>query len=138
MDYIVVLPIEGSPYIHGKATDDEDFCKTMRELVGGPIEHTPRGYYTIHPMFSQSNERWNIARQLLNCKQVISYGHYRGMYECDPNYAVIITPEYRSEGCPIHSWGNEILIVPENVLKLLQVDIDNFKTKLEDEEEEEE
>lgn len=123
--YIVVVPVEGSPYIHSEVPKNEKAeLKLYREIVGGDIEYTPHGYYTVHPLFALENKKWNIVRQLLNCKQVKCYGNGTGMYDCSPNMGLVLTR--RSGGCP-HSWGNEVLIVPESVLKVLKVSVDDLK-----------
>ncbi len=127
MEYIVVVPVEGSPYIHSKVPKDNDArLKVMRDIVGGYIEQTPYGCYSVHPLFALENKKWDIVRQLLNCKQVKCYGNEDGMRECSPNMGLVLTPKFRSGACP-HSWGNEVLIVPEKVLKVLKVSVDDLK-----------
>ena len=125
--YFVVVPIEGSPYIHSEVPNDEnEEWKVMREIVGGYIEYTPHGYYTVHPLFARENKKWDIVRQLLNCKDVKCYGNENGMRECPPNMGLVITPKFSMGECP-HSWGNEVLIVPEKVLTALKVSVDDLK-----------
>jgi hypothetical protein len=148
--YYVVVPTYGAPYIAGEETGDDDADhKTLSELVGGQVERTPFGYYTIHPMFCEEGasahpRRWTIARQLLTTKQVRVYGNGNGMYECCPNVGMVITPKfYRGgpNGCP-HSWGDEVLAVPEKVMKVLGITPEELSEKghlpTEDEEEDEE
>jgi hypothetical protein len=135
--YIVVLPVEGRPYIHGEVPKDDDArLALLQELVGGYIEKAPHGYYTIHPMFCQ-NPKWDIARQLLNIKSVGCYGNEDGMRECGINMALVINPTHRMPGWPPHSWGNEVLIVPQKVLELLKVKVEDWAEEKEDEEDEE-
>jgi hypothetical protein len=126
-DYIVVVPVEGSPYIHGEVPKDDDArLKVMKEIVGGYIELAPHGCYTVHPLFALENKKWDIVRQLLNCKQVKCYGNGNGMYECSPNMGLMLTPKFKIGECP-HSWGNEVLIVPETVMTLLKISKDDLK-----------
>ena len=127
-NYIVVVPVEGSPYIHSKEPKDQDKrLKLMQEIVGGYIEPSPHGYYTVHPLFAKENKKWDIVRQLLNCKQVKVYGNEDGMHKCSPNVGLVIKPEHRFPGWAPHSWGNEVLVVPEKVLALLKVSVDDLK-----------
>ena len=126
--YLVVLPIEGSPYIHSilpKKTEER--VKIMMKIVGGSLEKTPHGYYTIHPIFALENKKWDIARQLLTSKLVSAYGNENGMNECSANVGVVITPKHYHQGWAPHSWGNEVLLVPEEVLKVLKVSPDDLK-----------
>jgi len=123
--YIIVVPVEGSPYIHGEVPKkDTARLNLYKEIVGGYIEPSPHGYYTVHPVFAREDKKWDIVRQLLNCNKVKCYGNGDGMRECSPNMGLI--PTRRTGGCP-HSWGNEILIVPESVLKVLKVSVDDLK-----------
>ena len=126
-NYLVVLPVEGRPYIHSEEPKDEDArLAILKELVGGFVERSPQDYYTIHPAFCE-NPKWDIARQLLNIKSVGCYGNEEGMRECSPNMAVMIRPQHRIRGWPPHSFGNEVLVVPEKVLELLKVKVEDLK-----------
>jgi len=126
--YIVIVAVEGRPYIHSVVPDDdEEEMELIQEIVGGYFEQTPHGYYTIHPVFAQENKKWDIVRQLLTSKLVTVYGNEDGMRQCSPNMALVTMPKFRFPGQPHHSWGNEVLIVPERVLKTLKISPDDLK-----------
>jgi hypothetical protein len=126
--YIVVLPIEGRPYIDSIFPEDKEKKLIVLEMiVGGYLEKIPHGYYTIHPLFARENMKWDIVRQLLTSKLVSEYGNANGMNECSANVGVVIMPNYRFPGYAPHAWGNEVLLVPERVLKALKVSLDNLK-----------
>jgi hypothetical protein len=123
--YIVVVPVEGTPYIHGEVPkDDTTRLKLYQEIVGGDIERVPHGYYTVHPTFAREQKKWDIVRQLLNCKKVNVFVNEEGMRDCSPNVGLLLT--FRMGVCP-HAWGNGIMIVPENVLTTLKVSVDDLK-----------
>lgn len=131
--YIVILPTEGRPYISSEVCKRPRQTQTLIDyLVGGQAEQTPYGYYTIHPMFAETRQ-WDIARMLLTSKQVLVFGNGDGMYNCSPNFA-LLHPGKEYE----HSWGDEILIVPEKVLKTLNVSVDELQPEPEDSDDEEE
>ena len=121
--YVVVVPVEGSPYIHGVLPKGDD--KLLRGLVDGLPEPAPQGYYGVHPLFTK-NKKWDIVRQLLSVKSVQCWVNEKGMYECCPNMGLLVNPQFRLGGAP-HAWGNAVLVVPAKVLEVLKVKVDDMK-----------
>ena len=121
-NYVIVLPVEGTPYIHGihKHEDDKDNLKVLQSAVEGRICPYPREEFRIHPMFCE-NPRWNLARQMLTSKFTKVYVNEEGMYGYSPNMATVLNSADRvrfNGGCP-HLFGHIALLVPKKVFDIL-------------------
>ena len=134
--HIIVLPVEGTPYISATIMGDEGKLKALQEAVGGYIE----GCYNnrnlqIHPYFAAEGGRWEKARQILACSTVKVWANEEGMRDCSPNVGLLLHPSLHAGlgGCP-HPLGNIALQVPDKVLKVLGFTTEMFAEEDEDEE----
>lgn len=119
--YVIVLPLDGAPYIMD-TLDGKDDLKVLQKAVMGYIEPYDRKEFVIHPIFVEENPRWALAQTLLNSGKTKVYVNDAGARNCGPNMATIIkNPAMRIGGCP-HLLGEIALVVPESVLNGLRID----------------
>lgn len=137
--HIIVIPVEGSPYISATVVGDEGKLKALQKAVDGYIE----GCYNnkniqIHPYFAAEGGKWDKARQLLACSAVKVWCNEEGLYGYSPNVAVLTHPSLHAGagGCP-HPLGNLAFEVPEKVFKVLGFTTEMFADEDEDEDVEE-
>jgi len=118
--YLIVLPTFGAPFIHSiYRDDDEEDYKKVKDAVMGFFEPYDRKGFTIHPMFSRTDTRWDLARQFLNSRYTRVYVNEDGIRKCGVNMATVITnPAARVGGCP-HLMGEIALGVSKRVFEVI-------------------
>ena len=81
MTSLIILPLEGSPYI----LDGKKDLATLQKIVGGSIESACPAYMDINPYGSKE---WFVAKILL-CVAKQVWANENGMSECSPNMLTI-------------------------------------------------
>jgi hypothetical protein len=112
--YIIVLPVEGAPYIHSVYKAAGDNLTILQDCVGGCIEAFNPDFLTVHPIFKR-NKRWDVARILLGYKKTKVYVNEEGKYKCSANMALINL----YSGIPVH--GDVAIVVPPVALTAIGI-----------------
>ena len=118
---IVVLPVEGSPYIWKNAHfSKKEIFPEMKEVQDGYIERANADFVKIHPMFQEEDKRWEIAEKLLRTKKAEVYCDEDGMYKKTPNMGVALC--YREELRPM--FGNICIVISvSNLKKVCEIEV---------------
>jgi hypothetical protein len=87
---LVILPLEGSPYILDEPSfmlDDglDDSLELLRSIVGGRIETVSPREMAIN---SYGDKQWALANALLAVATQV-WANENGMYDCSPNMLCI-------------------------------------------------
>jgi len=119
--YVVVLPCWGSPYIFGIYQEkSKNNLEMLQKAVMGDIEAYNRKDMIIHPGFSESNARWELARRMLTYQHTRIYVNADGIEKCGVNTGTVVRPEKRVGGCP-HLMGDVVLLVPKNFFEVMRI-----------------
>jgi hypothetical protein len=95
MNYIIVLPCYGAPFIkNGTAvrSNSKEMNALLNESVGGEqsrFENDEFHKMVIHPSFCEDEKRWDIVRLLMGREDVQLFVHENGMNVCCPNMACL-------------------------------------------------
>lgn len=139
--YVFNLPTYGKPFL-SEVIEAKDIqkknLKTLQGVVGGLISkiNVEEMKVYIHPMFSEENEKWNIAHALLWNQHSKVWINDNGANECCGNMGVIIgNPIYRVGGAP-HLWGNVAITISQTVYeKICDKPLEYWKEEDDDDEE---
>ena len=111
VSYLFQLPVFGSPVCLGVLKKDTDERLTqIQKGVEGYFEEYPKKHLRLHPMFCESNPRWELADRLLAIATKV-YVNENGMNECSVNSGTINTNPYQQAGGCRHPQQNKAILV---------------------------
>lgn len=112
MNYILVLPCYGSPFIQDETAvraNSKEMRALLNKAVGGDADRFENDEYhkmVIHPSFHTNDERWNIAHRLMDRKDVKLFVHENGMNVCSANVACL----YVHRDMPSGFWSRDAML----------------------------
>lgn len=131
-DCVIVVPIEGSPYLRG-ITARGDNLDLLQDIVGGSIEGVRPSDVLIAPSFSKDNSRWALIETILKEKSAHVYANEEGIYKCSVNFGTYnkntvsaLQAGTINNHCP-HYFGNLAVVINRKSFEKLGLTAESMK-----------